>query len=61
MTPELKPKTPELKPKTPELEPKTLDLKLPKLLKTKRRLRFWLRWRKTPKEKSLSGEKKARE
>ena len=44
MTPELKPKTPELKPKTPELMPRTLDLKLPKL-KTKRRLRFRLRWR----------------
>ena len=40
--PKLKPKTPELKRKTPEL--KTLDLKAPEL-KTKRRLRFRLRWR----------------
>ena len=60
MTPELKPKPPELKPKTPELKLKTPDLKLPKL-KTKRRLRFWLRWRKTQEEKRLPGKKKARE
>ena len=57
MTPELKPKTPELKPKTPELKPKTLDLKLPKL-KTKRRLRFWLRWRQTQEEKGFPDRKR---
>ena len=57
MTPELKPKTPELKPKTPELKPKTLDLKLPKL-KTKRRLRFWLRWRQTQEEKGFPERKR---
>ena len=57
MTPELKPMTPELKPKTPELKPKTLDLKLPKL-KTKRRLRFWLRWRQTQEEKGFPERKR---
>ena len=57
MTPELKPKTPELKPKTPELKPKTLDLKLPKL-KTKRRLRFRLRWPRTPEEEALPERKR---
>ena len=60
MSPELKPKTPELKPKTPELMPRTLDLKLPKL-KTKRRLRFRLRWRRTPKQKAFPERKKTRE
>ena len=59
MSPELKPKTPELKPKTPELKPGTLDLKLP--LKTKRRLRFRLRWRRTPKQKAFPERKKTRE
>ena len=60
MNPELKPNTPELKPKTPELKPSTLDLKLPKL-KTKRRLRFRLRWRRTPKQKAFPERKKTRE
>ena len=60
MSPELKPKTPELKPKTPELKPRTLDLKLPKL-KTKRRLRFRLRWRRTAKQEAFPERKKTRE
>ena len=54
-TPELKPK-----PKIPELKSKTLDLKAPEL-KTKRRLRFRLRWRRTPKQIAFPERKKTEE